>query len=104
MARLGGYFLHRSTAARHPARQQSRGHFLPRRRSRALPGLAGGAAAAYRCAIHAYVLMINHVHLLVTADEECLPRAMQSLGRLYRRRLRADGDAVGRPLLRGTHR
>jgi putative transposase len=42
------------------------------------------AAGQYGCAIHAYVLMTNHVHLLVTpAKESSLPRAMQSLGRRY---------------------
>ena len=42
------------------------------------------AAAAYGCAVHAYVLMTNHVHLLVTPETaESLPRAMQSLGRRY---------------------
>ena len=44
----------------------------------------GEAAAAYGCAIHAYVLMTNHVHLLVTPrEDESLPRTMQSLGRRY---------------------
>ncbi len=42
------------------------------------------AAAAYGCAVHAYVLMSNHVHLLVTpARADSLPRTMQSLGRRY---------------------
>ncbi len=42
------------------------------------------AAVAYGCAVHAYVLMTNHVHLLVTPETaESLPRAMQSLGRRY---------------------
>src|SRR5258706_16145917 len=38
------------------------------------------AAAKYGCAIHAYVLMSNHVHLLVTPEEvESVPRTMQLL-------------------------
>jgi putative transposase len=42
------------------------------------------AAASNGCAVHAYVLMTNHVHLLVTpAHAESLPRTMQSLGRRY---------------------
>ena len=42
------------------------------------------AAAEYGCSVHAYVLMTNHVHLLVTpGDAESLPRTMQSLGRRY---------------------
>jgi putative transposase len=42
------------------------------------------AAARHNCQIHAYVLMTNHVHLLVTpADEDSIPRLMQALGRRY---------------------
>jgi len=42
------------------------------------------ACARYGCAVHAYVLMTNHVHLLVTpGDSEALPRTMQSVGRRY---------------------
>lgn len=42
------------------------------------------AATEYGCAIHAYVLMTNHVHLLLTPrTAESLPRTMQSLGRRY---------------------
>lgn len=42
------------------------------------------AAAEYGCAIHSYVLMTNHVHLLVTPRAgDSLPRTMQSLGRRY---------------------
>ena len=48
------------------------------------------AAAEYVCAIHAYVLMPNHVHLLVTPrDADSLPRMMQSLGRRYVRHVNA---------------
>jgi putative transposase len=50
----------------------------------------GEAAAEYGCLIHAYVLMTNHVHLLVTPRrEDSLPRAMQSLGRRYVRFINA---------------
>jgi putative transposase len=42
------------------------------------------AMADNGCAVHAYVLMTNHVHLLATpTTAESLPRAMQSLGRRY---------------------
>jgi len=42
------------------------------------------AAAEHGCAVHAYVLMTNHVHLLVTPRSgHGLPRTMQSLGRRY---------------------
>lgn len=41
-------------------------------------------AAQYRIALHAYVLMDNHLHLLLTpADADALSRMMQSLGRRY---------------------
>lgn len=42
------------------------------------------AARNCRCAIHAYVLMTNHVHLLLTPAVSGAPaRLMQSLGRRY---------------------
>lgn len=38
----------------------------------------------YSCHIHAYVLMTNHVHLLMTPDGEAgISKVMQSLGRRY---------------------
>lgn len=41
-------------------------------------------ASNYDCAIHAYVLMTNHVHLLLTPHGEgAASRLMQSLGRRY---------------------
>jgi putative transposase len=46
------------------------------------------AAAKHGCSIHAYVLMTNHVHLLVTPKRvDSLPRMMQSLGRRYVRHI-----------------
>jgi len=42
------------------------------------------AAAKYEVAIHAFVLMTNHVHLLVTpSDEQGVTRMMQAQGRKY---------------------
>ena len=42
------------------------------------------AAADWHCAIHAYVLMTNHVHLLVSPETEpALAKLMQSVGRRY---------------------
>lgn len=42
------------------------------------------AACKYQVAIHAFVLMTNHVHLLVTpSDEKGLSRLMQAQGRKY---------------------
>ncbi len=44
-------------------------------------------ADGHGLAIHAYVLMPNHVHLLATPGQsETLPRVMQALGRRYVRR------------------
>jgi putative transposase len=46
------------------------------------------AAREHGCCIHAYVLMTNHVHLLLTpARADSAPRMMQSLGRRYVRYL-----------------
>jgi len=48
------------------------------------------AAAHYRCAVHAYVLLPNQVELLVTPrDADSLPRTLQSLGRRYTRYVNA---------------
>ncbi len=42
------------------------------------------ACQRFHCAIHSYVLMTNHVHLLITPEEEDgISRTMQSLGRVY---------------------
>lgn len=51
-------------------------------------------AALSQCAIHAYVLMTNHVHLLLTAASEAgPPLLMKRLGQLY---VRAVNRAYGR--------
>ncbi|MBL8699864.1 MAG: transposase [Alphaproteobacteria bacterium] len=50
--------------------------------------------AACRCALHAYVLMSNHVHLLLTpADDDGPSRLMQRLGQRY---VKAVNRAYGR--------
>ncbi len=42
------------------------------------------AAEQHGCAIHAYVLMTNHVHMLVTpTQEDSIAKTLQSLGRRY---------------------
>lgn len=42
------------------------------------------ACDKHGCDIHAYVLMTNHVHLLIMpSEEQSLPKAMQMLGRYY---------------------
>ena len=41
-------------------------------------------AKRYHCAIHAYVLMTNHIHILTTpADTQGVSRMMQYIGRFY---------------------
>jgi putative transposase len=46
--------------------------------------LLGGAAQKFGVAVHAYVLMDNHFHGLVTpSTDEALPKMMQSVGRAY---------------------
>jgi putative transposase len=52
------------------------------------------AALKHGCAVHAYVLMTNHVHLLVTPTAAgAVGRMMQAVGRRY---VRYVNDAVGR--------
>jgi putative transposase len=42
------------------------------------------AGKQHHCLVHAYVLMTNHVHLLITpTDKGALSRCMQALGRRY---------------------
>ena len=54
------------------------------------------AAEKYGCAIHAYVLMPNHVQLLVTPrTARSLPRLLQSLGRRHTRQVNAARDLEG---------
>ena len=61
------------------------------------------ASERARCAIHAYVLMTNHVHLLATADDALAPsRMMQSLGRKYVQHFNKRHDRTG-TLWEGRH-
>lgn len=56
----------------------------------------GEAAKANGLRVHAYVLMTNHVHLLVTPDAaQSLPRTMQSLGRRYVRHVNTRHGRTG---------
>jgi putative transposase len=90
MARLGRYFL-----PGQPLHVIQRGNnrapifFHPEDYARYCDWLAR-AAADEGCAVHAYVLMTNHVHLLLTPESaDSLPRLMQSLGRRYVRYINA---------------
>jgi REP element-mobilizing transposase RayT len=54
------------------------------------------AGRDYGCAIHGYVLMTNHVHLLITPRiPDSLLRTMQSLGRRYVRNVNATYRRTG---------
>lgn len=54
------------------------------------------AALRYGCAIHAYVLMPNHVHLLLTpSGADTTSRVMQQLGRRYVRDFNATYGRTG---------
>ena len=56
----------------------------------------GEAAKRYDCQIHAYVLMINHTHLLVTpGSERSVPLVMQAMGRSYVQTLNKKYDRTG---------
>jgi putative transposase len=63
-------------------------------------------AAAVRagCAVHAYVLMTNHVHLLLTPDEVCSPATlMRAMGAWYVRYFNDRYRRTG-PLWEGRYR
>ena len=54
------------------------------------------ASQRFGCAIHAYVLMTNHVHLLITPDDDVGPsRMMQSIGRKYVRYINGRYERTG---------
>lgn len=54
------------------------------------------AAQKYDCQIHAYVLMTNHTHLLVTpGGERAIPLVMQAMGRGYVQMLNKKYDRTG---------
>lgn len=64
----------------------------------------GKSAKQYDCAIHAYVLMSNHVHLLITpGTKRALPLFFQAMGRYYVQALNRKIDRVG-PLWQGRYR
>src|SRR6266545_6283102 len=88
MPRLGRYFL-----ADQPLHVIQRGNnreaiFFEQADYAQYRDWLAAAATEYGCAIHAYVLMTNHVHLLVTPRAaDSLPRTMQALGRRYVRQV-----------------
>jgi putative transposase len=56
----------------------------------------GQAAEKYGCLIHAYVLMTNHTHLLITpCHKRSLPHLMQAMGRNYVQRVNKSHGRTG---------
>jgi putative transposase len=56
----------------------------------------GEYAAAFGCAVHAYVLMTNHVHLLLTPGSAgAVSRTLQAIGRRYVRWLNNSFERTG---------
>ena len=56
-------------------------------------------AERYDCAVHAYVLMTNHVHLPATPREtDSVSRALQYVGPIHRVTLRPPGSPSKPPL------
>ena len=54
------------------------------------------ASHRFRCAIHAYVFMTNHVHLLITPEDDSGPsRMMQLIGRQYVRYVNTRNHRTG---------
>jgi putative transposase len=54
------------------------------------------ACAKQRCAVHAYVLMTNHVHLLMTPrTPNAISKVMQSVGRRYVQYVNANYERTG---------
>ena len=54
------------------------------------------AVEEHDCCVHAYVLMTNHVHLLVTPQtESAIPRVFQAIGRRYVQAINRRYDRTG---------
>ncbi len=72
-----------------PVHIVQRGHsresvFFDDRDYRAYLGWLSESISRYECVIHAYVLLSNHIHILVTPkDKQGISRMMQYLGRRY---------------------
>lgn len=62
------------------------------------------AAIDNGCAVHAYVLMTNHVHMLITPEaEKSIPRLLQAIGRSYVQVINRKYERVG-PLWQGRYK
>jgi len=86
----------RSVPPCHPARQRSGAIFFEEEDYTQYRNWLIEASETQGLAVHAYVFMTNHVHLLVTPEgANSLPRAMQSLGRRYVRAINAKYRRTG---------
>lgn len=67
-------------------------------------GLVEEQGRRFECAVHAYVLMPNHVHLLITpADPRAVPRFMKDIGQRYAQSFNRVHSRTG-PLFDGRFR
>jgi putative transposase len=84
MARLGRYFVSGQSLHVIQRGNDNNAVFFDEDDYRIYLDWLAEAAERYACAVLAYVLMIDHVHLLVTPERAgSLPGMMQSLGRRY---------------------
>jgi putative transposase len=96
MSRLGRYFIEGQALHVIQRGNNRQRIFFAEEDYLSYRGWLAEAAADHGCAIHAYVLMTNHVHLLATpARADSLPRLMQSLGRRYVRAVNARRRRTG---------
>jgi REP-associated tyrosine transposase len=84
MARLGRYFLPNQPLHVIQRGNNRQAFFFGEEDYAHYRDWLAAAAARYGCAVHGYVLMTNHVHLLVTPHAtDSLPRTMKALGRRF---------------------
>jgi putative transposase len=96
MARLARFFLPNQPIHVIHRGKDGRRVFFGKGDYKRYRGWLAEAADKYGCAIHAYVLMPNHVQLLVTPrTARSLPRLLQSLGRRHTRQVNAARDLEG---------
>lgn len=96
MARLGRYFIPGQSLHVIQRGNDRQAIFFDDADYELYRGWLADAAAEHGLAVHAYVLMTNHVHLLVTPEAaESVPGTMQSLGRRYVRHVNAQYRRTG---------
>jgi putative transposase len=68
-------------------------HDIFSRPKRRLPSTRRELRERYRCIVYAYVLMSNHVHLLIETDAVGYQKIMQAIQFSYTQRYNVGGDA-----------